>query len=116
MEEPIKKLHGLADEWQKWAKEQVPEYYTKRDLEQIYLRGDTIAAGYSECADSLHKALQELDIPNASLQKSGLCKWVYDDEQEYYYTGCGSGWVPERGTTSPPEGEFCLFCGRRRSS
>ena len=59
MEALIEKLNIVANEWEKWALEQVPEDYTKRGLSYKYLRGDNIAAGYYECADDLREALQD---------------------------------------------------------
>ena len=57
-----KELLALTDEWEKWAMEQVPDYYAKRNWHDKYLRGDNIAAGYSECADRLRDLLNTFGL------------------------------------------------------
>lgn len=72
-----KKISALADEWDKWAQEQVPPEYADRGLHGKFLRGDNIAAGYSECADALRDAL----TPKGDFRKAqGIIPWKEGDE------------------------------------
>lgn len=49
------------------------------------------------------------------LKEKESCRWTYDEELEYYATECGYGYVPDPYTTTLPSGDFCQFCGKKRS-
>ena len=45
-------------------------------------------------------------------QKTGKCKWVFDDADGFYETDCGRAFVFLEGTPAENGCVFCHYCGR----
>lgn len=61
--ELLDELMNLASRWKKWALEQVPPDYAKRDLHHKYLKLDNCAAGVDDCALELEALIEEFTRP-----------------------------------------------------
>jgi hypothetical protein len=79
---------------------------TKERDTQRELIGRPAEAIYGE----YHDMRQELD---ALKEKTGICKWTYDDYWCYWHTDCGQDFVLETGSPKENEMVFCCFCGKR---
>jgi len=58
------------------------------------------------------RAALHAEFERLQQERSGICNWTYEDNNNYWQTDCGDEFVLEDGTPKDNGMRFCVYCGK----